>query len=307
MRKTVSLLLALFVFAGVCRAYSPVIDGALADVRLKVVDDRGEAVSNAAVSVTFHVTPEKADVRRGTTDGDGVFSAKGRCIGEAYAWIRRDGYYETKIAPTFRKLSYEDAKRTRRWSDGTVETVAVLKRVRNPVVTAFHLVDYAKIPATNEIVRLDLETFKWCPPHGDGLHDDLHLFYEVWRNPTNWFSFRKKLTVTAPNCVDGFYLADVDMTSKMRYEYHARTNETYVKNIVYEVDRRGGKPDRVELPPDGCYFTFRMRTETNELGKVMRANYGRIGERSDHMFGLRMKAWFNTKINDTNLEDARLR
>lgn len=306
--RTIRLLLLMpFAFTRACHAYSPIIDGALADIRIKVVDDMGEPVSNAAVSVTFYITPERADVRRGLTGEDGFFAANGRCIGEAYAWIRKDGYYETKVAPEFRKLPYEDAKRTRRWSDATVETIATLKKKRNPIATAFHLVDYARIPATNEIVRLDLETFKWCPPHGEGKHDDVHLLYEVWRNPTNWLSFRKKLTMTAPNCVDGFYLADVEMTSKMRYEYHARTNETYFKTIVYEVDRRSGSPSRVELPPDERYFTFRMRTETNELGKVVRANYGRIGEKSDHMFGLRMKTWFNANVNDTNLEDARLR
>mgnify|MGYP006376444323 CR=1 FL=1 len=31
-------------------AYSPFIDGAIADVKIKVVDDRGEAVPDAAIS-----------------------------------------------------------------------------------------------------------------------------------------------------------------------------------------------------------------------------------------------------------------
>ena len=159
----------------------------------------------------------------------------------------------------------------------------------------------------NEVVRLDLETFKWCPPSGDGRHDDLHLLYEVWQDKGNWLSFCKKLTITAPNCVDGFYRRKVDATSGFRYEYQAATNEVYEKTIVYNVDRRGGKPDVVELPRDDEFFTFRMRTATNETGKVVQAHYGRIGERSGHMFGLRMKTWFSTKPNDTNLEDARLR
>ena len=46
---------------------------------------------------------------------------------------------------------------------------------------------------------------------------------------------------------------------------------------------------------------------TNEVGNVVHANYGRIGERSDHMFGLRMKTWFNRNDCDTNLEDERQR
>ena len=245
--KTLSCLLAVIGLVHIATAYSPIIDGALADVRIKVVDDMGEAVPDATISVTFYTAPEKVDVKRGTTDAEGCFSAKGRCIGEAHAWIRKDGYYETKMDPVFRVLSDEDAERLRKWSDGTVETTATLKKKRHPVTTSFHAVDYLyPIPATNEIVRLDLETFKWCPPYGDGKHDDLHMLYEVWQNKDNWLSFRKKLTITAPNCVDGFYRRKVDATSGFRNEYSAATNEVYHKTIVYDVDRRGGKPDVVE-------------------------------------------------------------
>ena len=308
MRKSLLWILAAGL-CGVCAAaYSPIIDGALADVRIKVVDDMGEAVPDATISVTFYTAPEKVDVKRGKTDAEGCFSAKGRCIGEAHAWIRKDGYYETKMDPAFRALSDKEAERLRKWSDGTVETTATLKKKRNPVTTSFHAVDYLyPIPATNDVVCLDLETFKWCPPYGDGKHDDLHMFYEVWQDKDNWLSFRKKLTITAPNCVDGFYRRKVDATSGFRYEYTAVTNEVYNKTIVYNVDRRGGKPDVVELPPDDEFITFRMRTVTNEVGEVVQAHYGRIGERSGHMFGLRMKTWFNPKPNDTNLEDARMR
>lgn len=301
---TIAFVLAM---ANAAFAYSPIIDGALADVRIKVVDDMGEVVPDAKVAVVIYTTPNKADTKRGETDSDGCFSTKGRSYGEVEVYASKDGYYDTHTTAAFKNLPDKEVEKRHRWSDGTVETRIVLKKKRNSVETAFHLVDYATIPATNEVVCLDLETFKWCPPFGDGKHDDLHLFYEVWRNPSSWFSFQKKLTITAPNCVDGFYRRKVDMASKFRYDYSAQTNETYEKTIVYNVDRRGGKPDVVEVPSDDEYFTFRMRTVTNDVGEVVQAHYGRIGERSDHMFGLRMKTWFNTKPNDTNLEDARQR
>ena len=97
--KTLACLFAAIGSAHFAAAYSPIIDGATADVRIKVVDDLGEAVPDATISVTFYTAPEKVDVKRGTTDAQGCFSAKGRCIGEAYAWIRKDGYYNTKISP----------------------------------------------------------------------------------------------------------------------------------------------------------------------------------------------------------------
>ncbi|MBQ2629303.1 MAG: carboxypeptidase regulatory-like domain-containing protein [Kiritimatiellae bacterium] len=288
-------------------AYSPIIDGALADVRIKVIDDMGESVPDAKVAVVIYKTPDKADTKRGVTDADGCFSTAGRSYGEVEVYASKDGYYDTHTTAAFKNLPDKEVEKRRIWSDGTVETKVVLKKKRNPVTTVFHSVDYANIPATNEVVCLDLETFKWCPPYGEGKHDDLHLFYESWRNPTNWFSYFRKLTISAPNCVDGFYRRKVDSASKFRYDYYASPNAPYVKEFKHVVDRRSGNFDEVSHPSDDEYFIFRVRTATNEVGEVVHANYGRIGEKSGHMFGLRMKAWFNTKANDTNLEDARLR
>lgn len=58
------------------------------------------------------------------------------------------------------------------------------------------------------------------------------------------------------------------------------------------------------LPAEGEYFVFRTRTATNEVGEVVRANYGRIGENLNLAIGLTMKSWFNPTTNDTNLECA---
>ena len=75
--KTLACLFAAIGSAHFAAAYSPIIDGAMADVRIKVVDDMGEVVPEATISVTFYTAPEKVDVGRGTTDAQGYFSAKG--------------------------------------------------------------------------------------------------------------------------------------------------------------------------------------------------------------------------------------
>ncbi len=302
-------LVCLFVTVGIVQsvvAYSPIIDGALADVKIKVVDDVGEAVPDATISVTFYTTPQKVDVKRGTTDAEGCFSAKGRCIGEAHAWIRKDGYYETKIDPTFRVLPDKDAARLRKWSDGTVETTATLKKMRDPANLVFHYLEYKKFPATNEVVKLDLEMLDWCPPYGKGLHDDMHLVFDGWRNPKDWYDFHEHLSVSFPNCVDGFYRRTADVTSGFRYGYSASTNEVYWKDLDFRFARvMSGVTNRVCLANDE-YLVYRVRTQTNEFGQVTHANYGRIGEGMSQQIGLSMRSWFNPKDNDTNLENARV-
>ena len=302
-------LACLFAAVGIVQsvvAYSPIIDGALADVKIKVVDDMGEAVPDATISVTFYTSPQKVDVKRGKTDAGGCFSAKGLCIGEAHAWIRKDGYYETKIDPTFRVLPEKDAERLRKWSEGTVETMATLKKMRDPANLVFHYMEYKKFPATNEVVKLDLEMLDWCPPYGRGLHDDMHLVFDGWRNPKDWYDFHEHLSISFPNCVDGFYRRTADVTSGFRYGYSASTNEVYGKDLDFRFARvMSGVTNRVCLANDE-YLVYRVRTQTNELGQVTHANYGRIGEGVSQQIGLSMRSWFNSKDNDTNLENARV-
>lgn len=71
-------LLLCFFAVGLCSvcgaAYSPIIDGAVADVKIKVVDGIGEAAPDTTISVTIYTAPEKVDVKRGKTDAQGYFS-----------------------------------------------------------------------------------------------------------------------------------------------------------------------------------------------------------------------------------------
>lgn len=286
--------------------YNPYYHNALADVRLRIVDDLGEPVEGATVAASFYIGDTKTTGLTKDTGKDGVVEAKYPCNGEFKVWARKDGYYETLLkTDAFITLSKEEATKTRRWSNGTVDIPVVLKKMRNPVKTERFFVNFATIPVTNEVVCLDLETFRWCPPYGNGKHRDLHLLYESWQNPTNWFSYYRKLTITTPNCVDGFCVGKLDSFSRFRYAYVADTNAVYRPAFVMELDRRSGSITRNQKPAEDEYLTYRVRTQTNEFGKITTANYGRIGEKPSHMFGLRMSSWFNPRPNDTNLEDAR--
>ena len=303
-------LACLFLVVGIAHfaaAYSPIIDGAVADVRIKVVDDLGEAVPDATISVTFYTAPEKVDVKRGKTDAQGYFSAKGRCIGEAHTWIRKDGYYETKADPKFRILSDKEAEQQRKWSNGTVETVAVLKKKRNPIGLNFSHKQYWAFPVTNEVFFLDLESCEWCPPYGKGKYKDLSLLYEAIEHPEDGWgaTYWNKLTLSMPNVVDGFYSMKAEPSSQFLYAYHANTNAVFSKSLVLERERKNDHMIKKVLPAENEYFIFRTRTATNYLGQVTSANYGRIGEKLNLAIGLSMKSWFNPKPNDTNLEDAR--
>lgn len=305
--RTVMTCFTLLCAVGAVYAYSPIIDGAMADMRIKVVDDKNEAVSDASVSVTFYISPTKVDTKRGKTDAAGCFVANGRCIGEVHAWIRKDGYYDAKVDPVFRTSSDKVVEKSGKWSDGTVETTAILKKKRNPIDLKYAHRQYWAFPATNETFYLDLELCKWCPPFGNGKNKDMALLYEAVEHPeAGWgVSYWNKLTLSLPNVADGFYAATANSTSQFPFEYEADCNATYVKSIVLERERKDNCMIKKQIPADGEYFIFRTRTMTNSLGKVTSANYGRIGEKLNLAMGLSMECWFNSTDNDTNLEAAK--
>lgn len=289
-------------------AYNPFVDGARADVCVKVVDDLGKPVPNALVSVVFLTDVQKVNVSKGMSDSGGRYKASGSCIGEIRLWVRKDGYYDTKCHPReFRTYSQVEVVKTRRWSADMVEMRVILKKKRNPVKTNFHVFEFKHYPATNEVLRLDLELMAWCPPYGNGRRDDLHLVYDGWRNPEDWFDFHEHLKIAFPNCVDGFYKVRIDPASDFPYAHVAETNHVYAKELELRHMRKvKGVVESVCLSPED-YLIYRVRTQTNELGQVTNAHYGRIGEKLSQFIGLSMKNWYNAKENDPNLEDARLR
>lgn len=303
MRLILLLALCFFVEGSLYAGYDPFVDGAMADVRVRVVDDRGEPVEDALVSIVFMTDAQKVDVAKGLSDRDGYFAAARNCIGEMRLWVRKDGYYDTKTHPTsFREYSGVEAAKTHRWSKRTVVMPIILKKRRHPARIPMHFADYKRYPATNEVFKLDLEMLEWCPPYGRGKHDDIHLIFEGWRNPKEWLDFYENLKISFPNGADGFYRVKVDSFSDFKYAYDAELKCTYEKELEFRhVRKTSGVLESKVLPKDE-YLIFRVRTQTNELGHVTHAHYGRIGENLSHYIGLSIKAWFNPKEDDVNLE-----
>lgn len=308
MKTALTMLLAMVV-TGTCFAYNPFASGANADIVIVVHDERGAVVSNADVCVSFLVAPTREEVRTGITDGDGRFAAKSsRCIGRYTVEVRKKGYYAAFSRCAARSLPEDDVKRTRKWSANVKCEEVVLRAIRSPVQLVRQGDVGLRYPATNEVLRFDLERFDWCPPFGGGRHDDIHLVFEESHRAETWTEFANNLRVTFPNGVDGFYRQRIEFPySQFRYAYHADRGAVYEKELNLRFGRTASAvTNDVRLAKDE-YLVYRVRTRTNEFGQVTAAHYGRIGEGFGHLLRLRMSSWFNPTVNDTNLEDARVR
>ena len=295
-------ILVMVVHCVVWAAYNPYVHCADVDLTLRVVDGNGSPVQGVEIAIAYQIADEEAKVARGSSDHAGRLVSSGRSNSIVNIWAKKAGYYETTVRENVAVSPKEEVVRTHRWSSRPVEIELVLKSIRKPVALLRKAVDYKPYPATNEVVKLDLEMLDWCPPYGRGRHDDLHLVFDGWRNPKEWLDFHEHLTVSMPNCVDGFYRQKIDGQSKLRYAYEADTNAVYEKSFCFRhVMTPGGNTESRRLAEDE-YLIYRIRTQTNELGQVTHAHYGRIGEKFSQYIGLSIKSWFNPTDNDTNLE-----
>jgi len=285
-------------------------DDPFADIEIHVIDDSGVAVEDAELSVWFENFNQLDNVEvKGTTDKKGIFAVRHRAqVGRVFVSIGKAKHYPTSGYANVqdfpdRGKEYEKAFARDRWSEFPVKAEFVLKRIFEPKRLTFHSVDPKPFPVIGKAFAIDLETLEWCPPYGNGKHEDATLIFESWQDPDHRLSFRRKLTVTMPNAADGFYVAKMDSRSAFPYAYRADTNAVYRKYGELLFDRREERILEQRFLADDEYLIFRTRTVTNSEGRVTSAHYGRVGENPSHMFGLRAAVWFNPDENDTNLED----
>ena len=92
----------------------------------------------------------------------------------------------------------------------------------------------------------------------------------------------------------------------MQYSYTAYPEKKYEKKISLSFSRTEQKITQNTRLSDNEYLVFRVRTQTNETGKVISANYGIIEEKIKFITGFSIGAKFNPRENDVNLEDERV-
>ena len=271
---------------------------------IRVVDTSGRPIPRAHVNAPV-ATGVGLFNFSGETDERGLFyvplSWRNSTLGRGE--VTADGFVTTPMDSPRWLRHHSWGTSWQRTKDGDIQHEVVMLRngeMLAPVVKSVVL-DTDRCG----IHDLDIVEGDWCPPYGKGRHDDIHMVFDGWRNPKDWYDFHAHLSVEFPNCADGFYRRTADTTSSYRYDYVASTNAAFEKAFDLRYARvMNAVTNRMEFAKDD-YLVYRVRTQTNELGQVTHAHYGRIGEGVSQQIGLSMRSWFNVKDNDTNLEDAR--
>lgn len=290
--------LFLLCLAGValCKAadYRPDRDGAETVVGLVVADPDGKPISDAEVMFRVFTTLDRCYKVIRETDGAGYCEISGKTRGEVSAVVSKSGYYTSQGELAYRDVPWEKSVETQKWTFGVVTNRMVLKPVLNPRRHICGGMLLERPPAVNEPLQFDVFQGDWCAPYGKGRVPDFEITCHERTNAVG--RCLRGVTLAARHCVDGFVVRKADKWSAFKYALRADAQERY----AHEVSIAGGE-GKGGWSRDS-YLVFRVRTATNQVGKIVKAHYGMIGESLDFQRGLTMNVHVNPENNDTSLE-----
>jgi hypothetical protein len=275
-------------------------EGADAKVTLHVVDQSGNDVMNADVSINF-CCHSNDKIILGKTDKTGCFTAGGRLAEEIIYSVNKEGYYRTRtkfwIMDTYRRCLQNG-----RWIPWNPTFEVTLKEIRKPIPMIAKKFEF-KLPEKAQTMGFDFLVGDWIPPHGKGITADMIYLYEEERKDRG--NYDLKLSVAFLGTDNGCYVKSKDEFSAFISDHEARL-DNYSSNMMWRIYRKDGQYVTRERLTKSDYLVFRTRSRCDEKGNVIAAQYGKIYGPLEGPDGLdRMVSfiyYFNPTPNDRNLE-----
>jgi len=296
-----------------------------AKLTLKVIDEKGAPLEGAKAGIALYVplgvgegAGTKSTSIRGLTDKDGIFTGTGSTQNRLGYSVRKEGYYLSRG----RYIGFKSVTGIigfRRWQPWNPVVEVVLKKKINPIplygynMQRLSTRNWFELPVLNHFVGYDLVARDWVVPHGQGTHRDF-LFKLEKHRIVDKGDFYVTLTLKFSKEGDGIqsHFSSPNSGSQFRLPHNAPTMG-YESELV--INRKRSKDDEilklidVSNRDDQNYF-FRVRTEKDEKGNIVRALYGKIHGGFDlarfvkkgATGRIRFSYYLNPTPNDTNLE-----
>lgn len=281
--------------------YRPDRDGAVTTVGLSVADTSGVPIPDAKVMFRVFTTFDDCDKLIRDTDANGYCEISAKTRGEITIVVTKEGFYTSYGTLEYRDMSWDESVKEHKWTRGVIKNKIAMKPVMRPrkLVSAGMLMK--RPPATNAPLPFDVFLGDWCAPYGKGIRPDFMITCHETTNKVGVCV--RGMSIRTENCVDGLLPRHIDQWSKFKYDLSADENAKYQREVSKGrfLDADGNSERAADLE-DGRYLIFRIRTQTNEVGRVVRANYGTIGESLDFQGDLTLNIHVNPVANDTNIE-----
>ena len=240
-----------------------------AKVTVRIVGDDNAPVADATVYVNGFNTK-----REGKTDRGGLFTAKLRNpTGQLDLMVKKDGFYTIWWYSYFYKTHTNG-----QWVPWNPTVELQLHKKGKPVPMVVKKVeDY--LPVLDTPVGYDLLVGDWVTPYGKGVAND--FVFKADRQLANDWTYSGTLSLKFSHPADGlilhrlWYRDDYALRLAAQAPLAGYSNQWAFVVRSYPNPTNGLRYDYRSFSEDDNYY-FRVRSETNAVGEVASAMYGKI-------------------------------
>lgn len=303
MRKILFLFLASYVLISMARD---------CEVLVTVVDDLGQPISNAVVSVStqkklifgYGSQPGHFEWTSNRTDSSGMATIRFKCLTADFKCFASSPDHYSEHVPHGRFPAHDDLRGGVEFDSTKTNLSFMLRRRINPVpMYSFGALTKYSMPSRNGSWGFDLQFGDWVFPNGKGKVADFEIEYN-WEQSERDVRCFGKIVFKEP--LAGAYRATKIKSDNLCSVYVADTNRLYQSQIEYSAYARFDAPqDGTERPvlSDEEYLVIRSRVKTDGNGHIVSANYSkiygpfRIGRELNYR-----QSSYNPNENDPNIE-----
>jgi hypothetical protein len=239
-----------------------------------VHDPSGVSIPGAEVTGYFMFYSGIVDstrLNKALTDKYGVAYIEGEAQFNYGLSAQRTGYYITRLP----ERSIDSAENIKKYGLGLQKVAIELRPIKNPVESiCFGVSDFA-FPVYGKAIGFDLVQGDWLPPYGKGIVADFNWTLDYDFSAKKQFKLR--LTLSFKKQGDGiqYYKINALSGSDFKYPYEA-PDYGYLTNLSFDQSaaKEGFTNTFTESTSD--QYIFRVRSEVNDRGEVIRALYGII-------------------------------
>jgi hypothetical protein len=255
-----------------------------AKVTVRVIEEDGTPITAARASCSGGIgTPGKRQADGFTIAPSGEFTATiNSQEGRVRASASKQGYYHNGCDyRSVQKASADpfESHKSGKWNGGDQRFEIILRPIKNPVPMYAKALRAEKIPKKEAWIGYDLEAGDWVVPHGKGKTADFE-FYSEGTVESN-VEYNGILFVRVPGEGNGIQALDISpdlQYCQFKSPYDA-PESGYLKEWSWRDIRESKGREFSEITDEGFpnrMFIFRVRSEIDEWGRVIKAMYGKI-------------------------------
>ncbi len=242
-------------------------------VEVHVRNPDGSPVEGATVHLALprYRLGDQYQSAQSTTDREGTSIVSGIAQQDYVVSVEKPGYYRTQ-GP---RRGINDEKSFQQYAVGVQKIDMELRPIVNPIVGISRDVDRRPLPNVDGPIGFDLELGDWVSPHGKGRSAD--FIFELEGRFSSSRDYDQRFTLRFGRPHDGITVFNHPRTvgSAFKWPYEA-------PRLGYESSRtwflkwsftQGSRGTTIDLSGETNYI-FRVRSEVDEAGNVIRAWYG---------------------------------